>query len=225
MERDASSMTQDADFIAANMRETINGYMYGNLNSSLGLKVSMGSRVRWSIIDVDAASSSSSDSVMWEHNTVADSTGHFDNSVTMSSPGYAAVDMNPQEVGQWILSSGSETRRSQGMIATYMVEPTTSSGKGSSSTDSSSSLGRGTVFGLFVAIVVIGVISVAVMSLYMVKSALNLPVLRGDLDLILPDSSYHMSQEQMTIMLNPRQQGGESLSSGPATAGIKSVEL
>jgi hypothetical protein len=208
-------LVNDASFVAANTRRTINGYMYGNLNSALGLAVSMGSRVRWSIIDVDADSAVSSESVMWEYNNVADSSGRFGNSVTMSSPGYVAVDMNPQQVGEWVLSSGSETSKAAGMVALYMVQPASSSS--SKSDSSSASLGRGTVFGVFVAIVVAGVAAVLVMSLFMFKSALNLPILKGDMDPILPDSSHH-------IMLNPRQGQSSGDSSSPVPAS-KSVEL
>ena len=155
----------------------------------MGLSVEVGDRVRWSLISVNTDSSVSSASVEWKGNPVSDETGNFKHTVTLSCPGLAAVDMVPRETGQWLLGSPYDDMKAAGMIGLYTVLPASTSG------EEVSSLGRGTLYAILVAIIVVSVAGVAIMSFYMIKSALDMPLLRGDLSPILIDSTHHSSSE------------------------------
>mmetsp|Transcript_2577 Transcript_2577/g.3912 ORF Transcript_2577/g.3912 Transcript_2577/m.3912 type:complete len:453 (+) Transcript_2577:72-1430(+) len=196
LEGDDDNLYQDEDLISNSYRKTINGYMFGNLGPSMGLTFPAQSRVRWHILSASDDSYVQTERVEWTNNPVTDSTGHYSDYVAFSSPGYATVDMIPESIGIWPLVSGHQSHRMAGMSALFEVsEP--EDGANYSDNGEEGALGSGTVYAVFLSIIVISVVAVLVMVLFAFKT--TKPNMVSDRDPILPDSSHHVAPPRSDV--------------------------
>jgi FtsP/CotA-like multicopper oxidase with cupredoxin domain len=101
-------------FAAANLRETINGYIFGNAS---GFTMKQGERVRWY-----TASMGSLHTAHWHANTVM-----LDERATDVVPLLPAemhtVDMTANNAGTWMFHCHIEPHLASGMYTHYVVEP------------------------------------------------------------------------------------------------------
>jgi hypothetical protein len=190
-----SNYRNNPDWVALNTRYSINGYMFGNLNKNLGLSLSQDSVVRWNILSFPATETGSYDSIHWEHNPIKDSTGHYTDYLTVTSPGYEIAAMTPVYIGDDLLIYNQDaTKQSSGMIALYGVENDdyVSKLKQDSQNDDSAQLSN-TFYNLFVFVIIVSVFTVIGLILYsMHQSNFVFPGSHPpDMTPILLESSHH----------------------------------
>jgi len=100
--------------LATNLRETINGYMYGN---TPGLRMTEGERVRWY-----SAGMAGAHTLHWHANTVL--LGHSSVDVVPLLPAEMhTTDMVAQSPGTWMIHCHIEAHLAAGMYGHYTVEP------------------------------------------------------------------------------------------------------
>jgi hypothetical protein len=135
--------------VQSNIKYSINGYMFGNLNPSMGMVLDAGSRVRWNVMCTSAESTVSTHDIMWNGHSVVDSEGTPLSSYSLSCPGYGIVDMVPEELGSWVISAGSSLQ--VGMTAQFRVDPV----EEEKSWAADETLQRGAIAGIVICVVVI----------------------------------------------------------------------
>lgn len=180
-----SEYSSDSNWVTANIRHTINGYMYGNLNENNGMSLSLNSIVRWNILSV---ADTSTDIITWEHNTVKDSTGHNSDYCSISTPGYSSVDMIPSSVGiSMLFYNMNYDKQSSGMIAMYAVID--DDYKSNDNNDDSSLGVSHSTRSFFIVVIVFSVIGVVGLLFY---SASTTTSPGSDMSPILLESSHHV---------------------------------
>lgn len=195
---DINEYASDSDWISANTRHTINGFMFGNINEYNGLLLSFNSVVRWNILStVSTNAAITTEEIAWEQNTVEDSTGHNSDYCTVSSPGYGSVNMKPttySSTGTFLFYNTDYEKQSSGMIGMYAVRD-----DGYQSEDDSSSLKvNQRTYPFFIVIIVFSVLGVLTLFCYSISPS-SFRYLTGsvgapgsDMSPILWDSSHHM---------------------------------
>jgi hypothetical protein len=190
----------NSTFVQSNMRYTLNGLMYGNLE---GRSFPAESIVRWHVLSAQTNSLIESETLIWDNNPVKDANGHFTDYAAVAAPGYASVTMSPKSVGRWPMYNGNTATEEAGMIALFTVTDEPWESRSPESSDSSSSLGHGHLYRFFVIVILFGVMLALGLLYLSVRGAnLRLTGLRGDGDPILADSTHH-------VALSPFAQTGE----------------
>ncbi|MBN3306769.1 HPHL1 protein, partial [Amia calva] len=106
---------QDKTFEESNYKHAINGYLFGNLP---GITMCVNSRVNWHLfgmgneIDIHSAH--------FYGNTVVDR-GHRSDVISLFPASFATLEINPRNVGKWMLSCQVNDHMQAGMQAFYEV--------------------------------------------------------------------------------------------------------
>lgn len=104
----------NVSFPATNLRETINGYIYGN---TVGLTMTEGERVRWYVAGMGVPHIAH-----WHANTVMLAHSSVD-TVPLLPTEMHTVDMIAESPGTWMLHCHLEAHLAAGMYGHYTVEP------------------------------------------------------------------------------------------------------
>ncbi|MGH9700205.1 MAG: multicopper oxidase domain-containing protein [Candidatus Acidiferrales bacterium] len=104
-------------FLAANLRFTINGYLFGN---GPMMTMKQGERVRWYLMSLGEASNLHSPH--WHGNTVMQD-GRRTDVVSLLPAQMVTVDMVPDDPGTWLFHCHVDDHMAAGMSAFYKVEP------------------------------------------------------------------------------------------------------
>ncbi|MGH9701424.1 MAG: multicopper oxidase domain-containing protein, partial [Candidatus Acidiferrales bacterium] len=104
-------------FLAANLRFTINGYMFGN---GPVMTMKQGERVRWYLTALGELPSFHTPH--WHGNTVLQN-GHRTDVVSLLQAQMMTVDMVPDDPGTWLFHCHVDDHMAAGMSAFYKVEP------------------------------------------------------------------------------------------------------
>jgi hephaestin len=113
--RDVEGQPINVGFPASNLRETINGYMFGNVP---GLTMKQGERVRWY-----TAGMGGFHTAHWHANTVTLDKNAVD-VVPLMPAEMHTTDMVAENPGTWMFHCHVEGHLATGMYAHYTVEPT-----------------------------------------------------------------------------------------------------
>jgi manganese oxidase len=104
-------------FADANLRHTINGFMFGNMPM---MTMKKGERVRWYLLTL--GDSNNFHTPHWHGNTVTQGSHRTD--VVALSPGQMeTVDMIPDNPGIWLFHCHVSDHMAGGMVTRYKVEP------------------------------------------------------------------------------------------------------
>ena len=112
--RDMEGERVNMSFSAANIRETINGYIFGN---APGFTMKQGERVRWYTAGMGFLHAAH-----WHANTVM-LDGRATDVVALLPAEMHTVDMVAKNPGMWMLHCHVEGHLASGMYTHYMVEP------------------------------------------------------------------------------------------------------
>ena len=104
-------------FIAANLKSSINGYMYGNMPMMVMKK---GERVRWYLVTMGTGINFHTPH--WHGNTVLDHGARTD-LLAISPAQMETVDMVPDDPGIWLYHCHVSDHMDAGMVARYKVLP------------------------------------------------------------------------------------------------------
>ena len=104
-------------FSSANLRATINGYMYGN---GPLMTMKKGERVRWYLVSLGGAVDGHTPH--WHGNTVI-YRGHRTDVVPLAQAEMETADMVPDDVGIWMYHCHVDEHMVMGMMTRYKVEP------------------------------------------------------------------------------------------------------
>jgi FtsP/CotA-like multicopper oxidase with cupredoxin domain len=104
-------------FADANMRYTINGFMFGNMPM---MTMKKGERVRWYLVTL--GDSTNIHTPHWHGNVVTES-GHHTDVVDLAAGQMKTVDMIPDNPGIWLFHCHFSDHMAGGMVARYKVEP------------------------------------------------------------------------------------------------------
>jgi FtsP/CotA-like multicopper oxidase with cupredoxin domain len=110
----------NVSFAASNLRETINGYIFGN---APGFTMKQGQRIRWYI-----AAMGGLHTAHWHANLVA-LNGIMTDVVPLMPAEMHTVDMLAENPGMWMLHCHVEGHLAIGMYTHYLVEPAVISSK------------------------------------------------------------------------------------------------
>jgi manganese oxidase len=108
---------QGSGFSAVNVKDTINGYIFGN---GPMMTMKKGERVRWYLLDMGEFPSIHTPH--W-HGNVVMSHGRRTDVVTLMPAEMLTVDMVPDDPGIWLYHCHIEDHMEAGMMALYKVEP------------------------------------------------------------------------------------------------------
>jgi manganese oxidase len=104
-------------FSSANLRATINGFMYGN---GPLMTMKKGDRVRWYLVSLGGAVDGHTPH--WHGNTVIYH-GHRTDVVPLAQAEMETADMVPDNAGIWMYHCHVDEHMAMGMMARYKVEP------------------------------------------------------------------------------------------------------
>ena len=223
---DINEYASDSDWISANTRHTINGFMFGNINEYNGLLLSFNSVVRWNILSTGSTNAAiTTDEIVWEQNPVEDSTGHNSDYCTVSSPGYGSVNMKPTTYSStgtsFLFYNTDYEKQSSGMIGMYAVRD-----DGYQSTvdeDDSSSLNvNQRTYTFFIVIIVLSVLGVLTLFCYSISPSSfryfndSVGASGSDMSPILWDSSHHM----MPPLSSPASGNSKPVQSSPTKSAL-----
>ena len=104
-------------FIAANVKSSINGYMYANMPM---MTMKKGERVRWYLVTMGEGFNFHTPH--WHGNVVMDG-GHRTDVVAISPAQMLTVDMVPDDPGIWMYHCHIDEHMQTGMMALYEVKP------------------------------------------------------------------------------------------------------
>jgi hephaestin len=104
-------------FSSANLRASINGYMYAN---GPLMTMKKGERVRWYLVSLGGAVDGHTPH--W-HGNVVTSRGHRTDVVPLAQAEMQTADMVPDNVGTWMYHCHVDEHMVMGMMALYKVEP------------------------------------------------------------------------------------------------------
>jgi FtsP/CotA-like multicopper oxidase with cupredoxin domain len=104
-------------FSSANLRASINGYMYAN---GPLMTMKKGERVRWYLVSLGGAVDGHTPH--W-HGNVVTYRGHRTDVVPLAQAEMQTADMVPDNVGTWMYHCHVDEHMVMGMMAVYMVEP------------------------------------------------------------------------------------------------------
>jgi FtsP/CotA-like multicopper oxidase with cupredoxin domain len=100
----------------SNLKESLNGFLYGNLPSP---KMKVGERVRWYLM---AGTDFEVHAPHWHGNTVVMNHMRTD-VISLMTMGMAVADMVPDNPGKWLFHCHVKDHLNAGMMAHYIVEP------------------------------------------------------------------------------------------------------
>jgi hephaestin len=103
-------------FSSANLRATINGYMYGN---GPMMTMKKGERVRWYLVSLGGAVDGHTPH--WHGNNVV-YRGHRTDVVPLAQAQMETADMVPDNIGIWMYHCHVDEHMAMGMMTRYTVE-------------------------------------------------------------------------------------------------------
>ena len=106
----------DAEFTEANLKHTINGYLFGN---GPGFTVRQGEHVRWYVMAM--GNEADTHTPHWHGNTVT-VMGMRTDTVSVFPATMVTADMNPDNPGRWLFHCHVSDHLKAGMITTYNVQ-------------------------------------------------------------------------------------------------------
>ena len=112
--RDIDGERVNMSFAGSNVRETINGYIFGNAS---GFRMKQGERIRWYTAGMGIFHSAH-----WHANTVTQDERATD-VVPLMPAEMHTVDMTADNPGMWMFHCHVEAHLASGMYTHYMVEP------------------------------------------------------------------------------------------------------
>lgn len=226
-ESELSTYKQDESFVNANIRYSFNGHMFGNLNQYNGLLLSKDSIIRWNVFNINSNNNIQQESIQWDLNQVYNSKGTKFDSLTLNSPGYITIDMNPTEEyisSNLFIYNLDETKQSSGMIAMYQVIDDNYESKTNSNNDSASNSSKA----FFIFVIICSIIATLVLLYYNFYQSGHLSNVR-DMSPILLESSHHFptqSQQTSNIELSSQDKNSNDLNNNKKiTNQVKHAEI
>lgn len=208
---DLQTYQNNQEFVNANMRYSMNGYMFGNLNQYIGLSLSKDSIIRWNILNINTNTNIEDVSIQWDEYQVYNFKDSKSNYITLNSPGYTTIDMNPTEdqlLSSLFLYNLDEEKQSQGMIGIYQVIDDNYKSKTTSTNSSVSNSSKG----FFIFVIISSVIATIVLlyyNFYKIGPLSNV----GDMSPILLESSHHFPVQSNQPSNSTKESGSSDIES------------
>lgn len=138
----------NSSFITANKKYSLNGFMYGNLNSNIGNIIPINSLVRVYVISI--STDSESREINFEGNQIINSQNIKSNVIEVTANGYSVGDMETSSItGTWTISSQTSNDMKFGMTSTYSVT------KDSTKQNDNNELSAGGIVGITIMMIVL----------------------------------------------------------------------